>query len=197
MYLLNLLLGSLPLLALASPPALSPRSLYYDTQTNIYLTDSANNEQIYTGVSCSLYDEGNSLIEAVTGGNNGCQLTIPGCNGKTCPSIFSLQISKDSYYNVKITSLTIDDLKNLKVQLTSKLENTATVSELRVVLTWGNNVDDLDSYLIVPPKGKDQVPCKLSYSKMMCDSAVLDVDDLKDYGPETVTIQVRRTTDRQ
>ncbi|MEM7532122.1 MAG: AbfB domain-containing protein [Chloroflexota bacterium] len=54
--------------------------------------------------------------------------------------------------------------------------------ELRIVLEWGENPSDLDSYLRLPSQDT------ISYSNQGGGSAQLDLDDQNGYGPETITI---------
>ncbi|GMI28156.1 hypothetical protein TeGR_g9043, partial [Tetraparma gracilis] len=64
-------------------------------------------------------------------------------------------------------------------------------------MTWGNAHSDLDSYLVVPAESKSDPKCQIDYGSKTCgniysdvaSSAVLDVDDTNDYGPETITIK--------
>lgn len=65
-----------------------------------------------------------------------------------------------------------------------------TVSELRIVLTWGANPSDLDSHLTGPVAGGGRFHVYYSASGSLNGPpwAALDVDDVTSYGPETVTI---------
>ena len=64
-------------------------------------------------------------------------------------------------------------------------------SELRVVLTWGENPSDIDSHLVglSPTNQKFHVfyaePEYYENGELICD---LDVDDTTSYGPETITL---------
>jgi len=52
----------------------------------------------------------------------------------------------------------------------------------RVILTWGENPRDADSYMETPG-------CKVFYGRRDCPKAKLDVDDTNGRGPETITIK--------
>ena len=58
--------------------------------------------------------------------------------------------------------------------------------DLRIVLTWGENPRDLDSYLWVP--GGAQVWYNDERSLLSAPFAQLDVDETNGFGPETITI---------
>jgi hypothetical protein len=65
--------------------------------------------------------------------------------------------------------------------------------EMRIVLTWGNEPDDLDSHLWLPPATPYHIFYPLS-QRGNCDAfpfACLDVDDRVEFGPETTTIRQR------
>jgi hypothetical protein len=72
------------------------------------------------------------------------------------------------------------------------LSSLLAAGELRLVLTWGEYPEDLDSHLWLPAN----VPYHLYYSREgdvdgevdECPYANLDVDDTDSYGPETITI---------
>lgn len=53
---------------------------------------------------------------------------------------------------------------------------------IRIVLTWGNNVKDLDAHLIFPSND-------IFWDNKKGDGAILDLDSTKFYGPETITIE--------
>jgi hypothetical protein len=62
-----------------------------------------------------------------------------------------------------------------------------TSGEFRVVLTWGEQPNDLDSHLTGPAAdGTNRF--HVYYSSKTHDVASLDVDDTTSYGPETVTV---------
>jgi len=69
-------------------------------------------------------------------------------------------------------------------------------SEVRAILTWGENPSDLDSHLTGPDASSSGSTADetnrfhLYYGNRSscCDVATLDVDDTSSYGPETVTI---------
>jgi len=66
------------------------------------------------------------------------------------------------------------------------------VGSVRVVLTWGENPDDLDAHLIVPPSENRENIYHVYFGDMgNCENdpwACLDRDDTTGFGPETITI---------
>ena len=58
--------------------------------------------------------------------------------------------------------------------------------DVRIVLTWGENPQDLDSFLSVP--GGSQISWRGKGSLVSAPFAQLDVDDVDGFGPETITI---------
>lgn len=65
-------------------------------------------------------------------------------------------------------------------------------NEMRVVLTWGNSVRDLDSHLLLANNGNN-ISHICYYNKIYFDDYskkeyTLDVDDIFCYGPETITL---------
>jgi len=60
----------------------------------------------------------------------------------------------------------------------------------RVVLQWGSDPQDLDSYMTAP-SGKPNKECEVSFRNRKCDGGVvhLDVDQMRGFGPETITLE--------
>jgi hypothetical protein len=60
----------------------------------------------------------------------------------------------------------------------------------RIVLSWGKDPRDLDSYLQVPHRDHSNPPCEINFRNKNCHSGVirLDVDATRGYGPETITL---------
>lgn len=67
-------------------------------------------------------------------------------------------------------------------------------NEVRIILTWGEHPRDLDSHLTGPDSNSDGTSADTTnrfhiyFSAKTADVAVLDVDDISSYGPETITI---------
>lgn len=66
------------------------------------------------------------------------------------------------------------------------------VGAFRIVLTWGENPRDLDSYLTGPLTGTSRFICYFANKGPTNSNVELDVDDVTSYGPETVTIAAFR-----
>ncbi|MFN3425959.1 MAG: carboxypeptidase regulatory-like domain-containing protein [Candidatus Thermochlorobacter sp.] len=66
------------------------------------------------------------------------------------------------------------------------------VGAFRIVLTWGENPRDLDSYLTGPLTGTRRFICYFQNKRPTDSNVELDVDDVTSYGPETITITAFR-----
>jgi hypothetical protein len=60
----------------------------------------------------------------------------------------------------------------------------------RIVLSWGADPKDLDSYLYVPHQSPAVPACEINFRNKNCQSGVvrLDVDAVSGFGPETITL---------
>ena len=65
---------------------------------------------------------------------------------------------------------------------------------IRVVLTWGASIKDLDSYMLVPHEQVTDPPCEVNWKTTACHSGAvhLDQDSKSGFGPETITIDSLR-----
>jgi hypothetical protein len=63
--------------------------------------------------------------------------------------------------------------------------------EFRIVLSWGDKPEDLDSHLWLPESEAFEVYFANEGHLNACPFAQLDVDDITSFGPETVTIAQR------
>lgn len=109
------------------------------------------------------------------------------------PGYYTAVASKDGYitskFNIAIAPEE-DKFKNPSFNnvITPKLKD----GEIRIVLTWGESPNDLDSHLIGPtPNNHKQFHTYFSQKAFYYGAtkyAELDVDDTSSYGPETTTI---------
>lgn len=102
--------------------------------------------------------------------------------------MYTVQISKEGYVDTYETIFVSGSSENLTQLYLSKQLNE---NELRIVLTWGETPNDLDSHLFTPGNmgQQDEDYHVAYYQKDLPDgSASLDVDEREGYGPETVTI---------
>jgi hypothetical protein len=69
---------------------------------------------------------------------------------------------------------------------------------IRVVLTWGAAVKDLDAFMLTPHKDFSDPPCEVNWENKQCSSSTvqLDKDDKDGFGPETITISQIRSEGR-
>lgn len=110
----------------------------------------------------------------------------------------TIQASKSGYIALSYSlSLAENEQKVVDFPLSPAL---TTNEAFRIVLTWGENPDDLDSHLLVPPDHTDGTEGYHIYyytaginDPEVYPYAYLDIDDTTSFGPETVTIYKRLT----
>lgn len=142
------------------------------------------------------------VINAITGeGVPGAQLEFVGQedpshkekteSGKD--GVFSLELDPDTYdvtvtadgYVVENFEFKMEEDRNYSgEQFVISPELSA--GSARIVLEWGAEPQDLDSYLIGESDNSGSV--FVSYFNKVCEAAELDVDDTNGYGPETITL---------
>jgi len=99
--------------------------------------------------------------------------------------VFIVVVRQPGFYPTIVEGVEVDEGENT-------LPPTTTVEEvpegsLRIVLTWGENPNDLDSHLTGPQTDGSRFHCY--YRNQTPNEQVnLDVDDVTSYGPETITI---------
>jgi len=102
---------------------------------------------------------------------------LRGVGDDFCPYIETINIPSDYSLNVFEHNFSISPAPEL--------------GEIRTILTWGSNPVDMDSHLITPEI--DSFNFHISYSNRgnseSAPFAVLDLDDLDGFGPETITIK--------
>ena len=86
-----------------------------------------------------------------------------------------LIIKKTGYSNLVVKC----PCKGMTYAISPVMEN---LDGLRVVLTWGETPNDLDSHMIFPGNN-------IYYASQRGTDAHLDVDDTTSYGPETITLE--------
>lgn len=102
--------------------------------------------------------------------------------------MYTVQMSRDGYLDSYHSLFVSRDGDNgLDLYATPQLAE----DELRIVLTWGDTPQDLDSHLFAPGRTSEKNADYhvAYYQKELPDgTASLDVDDTSGYGPETTTI---------
>ncbi|MFL3005621.1 MAG: YfaP family protein [Candidatus Neomarinimicrobiota bacterium] len=103
--------------------------------------------------------------------------TIKGDGNNFCPYNRILNIPSDHPSNVFEHNFSISPAPEL--------------GEIRIILTWDSNPSDMDSHLLTPEV--DSVNFHISYSNRgnseSAPFAVLDLDDVDGFGPETISIK--------
>lgn len=101
----------------------------------------------------------------------------------------TLHFVKSGYTFYDITVVVVaDDTADLSEDVVGYTPLTS--GEIRIVLTWGLDPDDLDSHLYVPVINEE---IYYSYKNASDGSANLDWDDTTSYGPETITISSQKS----
>lgn len=103
---------------------------------------------------------------------------------------YTFEVIKDGFTTeyTNVTVGTVDMTRNIVLNQVDKQ------AKFRIVLTWGEEPKDLDSYLLVPVNGGSDYKEVYYNNKSVMDSdnenetATLDTDDTNGYGPETTTI---------
>lgn len=128
--------------------------------------------------------EGNASYGLVSDANGSFDLSVE-------TGYYTAKISKDGY----VTSDNIAfSVFGERYQKDFTLAPTVDANQVRVVLTWAEHPEDLDSHLS-KMRGNDLLyhvyfahPQALPSEVSTDESAILDVDDVTSYGPETITI---------
>lgn len=98
---------------------------------------------------------------------------------------FTCIIEAEGFFTRKIANITITDGTN-DFESETIVEQPET-GAFRIILTWGQIPDDLDSHLTGPSAdGRFHIYYNNEYYG---NDAELDVDDISSYGPETITIK--------
>lgn len=116
-------------------------------------------------------------------------------NGEVCiqmyTGVYTAEITKDGYvigyYNVSV-------LKEIQTATLFVLNPELDENDYRIVLSWGAEPRDLDSHLSYIINGTRQFHVYYyNMTPLYCGEhiAMLDLDDVNGYGPETVTITVK------
>jgi hypothetical protein len=139
--------------------ALLLMSLVPAASLQVQVTDATNGRAIHSGVSCTLFDEGNAFLTDSVGNTRGCFLNpSQSSNSK----VYELLVEKDGYFSTTAKGIA-SSLSSTVVQLSPKFTGGAATKEIRTVLSWGNNVKDLDAYLVVPPVNAAGRSCTVNY----------------------------------
>jgi hypothetical protein len=106
---------------------------------------------------------------------------------------YTVSSSRDGYLNTSFSVICLggQDTQNQNAIITPEMD----ANEVRIVLTWGETPRDLDSHLTGPiPGSEDRFHVYFSAKEFYHNSelyAMLDIDDVSSYGPETTTIYVQ------
>ena len=140
---------------------------------NFNIVNSVNNQPLTSNV---IIREGfdNTSGDIVTTGSSTSPISLS-------PGNYTIEVQIDGfetfYNNVSVNSSTPPN-QNMVVALSPTLS----ANQIRIILTWGGSLGDLDSYLQISNG------TTISHNNKTGDGLRLDVDDISEYGPETITI---------
>ncbi len=121
------------------------------------------------------------VATAITKSDGSYSVNLPGGN-------YTIELSGTGYLNTyfDITCVGGYTANNQNASITPTIGS----GEIRVVLTWGDKPDDLDSHLITPNVQGRSYHLFFDYGgdRNVAPYVLLDVDDVSSYGPETITI---------
>jgi hypothetical protein len=124
---------------------------------------------------------GTVIAKTITDNNGYYQINLPGGN-------YTIEAIKSAYTSIyfPIVSVGKHRIDNQNASITP----TINMGEIRIVLSWGEQPEDLDAHLLTPNiKG---APYHVYYNwrgeRSFVPYVQLDVDDKTSYGPETLTI---------
>lgn len=155
------------------------------------ITDATNGQsisnatiEIYEGWNNSRYTSCKKRLSTSSNGAYRVNLTNFGIisTGLT-PGNYTLVVSKAGYSDLSLDVIVVPDVVT---ENQNGVMNPVIVSDnLRIVLTWGNSPNDLDSHYVAPLNNGDD---HVYYSSKRGQTATLDIDHTSGYGPETITI---------
>jgi hypothetical protein len=136
-----------------------------------------------SGASVKAIRDGNTLATESTdaSGNYAFPELPPGVYTFEAMASGFLRSSQDN------VQLVVDQNTEVNFSLSTLLS----FGEVRLVLTWGEQPEDLDAHLWLPPETPFQVSFGRKGSLDTCPFAELDTDDTSSFGPETFTISER------
>ena len=104
----------------------------------------------------------------------------------TIGETYTITATKTDFNNYSLEYTVLPGINTLDLGLVKILEE----NEFRVVLTWGQDPDDLDAHFSFPLESGGRA--RVWYgNQTVANRASLDVDDTTSYGPETTTFFIR------
>jgi len=99
----------------------------------------------------------------------------------------TLQVSKTGYSTY---SNSVDVVANITTNVQVALSPQSSTADLRFILSWQEEPEDLDAHLVTPPIGGSSYHVNWQYlgNENSPPYATLDHDEMYSYGPETITI---------
>ena len=99
---------------------------------------------------------------------------------------YTIELSKEAFINSFFSVIVLGS--QTVVNQNGTISPQIADGEVRIVLEWGASPSDLDSHLTGPLESGDRFHCFFSDSSPTGSNAILDVDDVSSFGPETITV---------
>ena len=118
------------------------------------------------------------VVKEITNGGSSINLNLT-------PNTYTVEVGANGYTHSFNTVTILGDVNGTyEFSITPVLS----ANQVRVVLSWGENPNDLDSHLVRTTNGNQDYHVYYSNMHPSNADANLDTDDTSSYGPETVTI---------
>ncbi|MGN0621781.1 MAG: tetratricopeptide repeat protein [Porcipelethomonas sp.] len=151
------------------------------SKTTVYFSfNDASSGEAIKNADVKFYASGsNQIVAECRSGNDGI------CSAELMPGKYDIMVTADEYadYTSNFEVSGYEDVEPVKINMSSSM----TEGQMRIVLTWGENPRDLDSYLFYTNSSGKSV--RLYYGNKSEPEADLDIDDMDGNGPETITIK--------
>jgi hypothetical protein len=154
--------------ALAAEPA---------TAMEVQILSAVVKDQVIQGAEVIVQRDGEASRSTTTDGRGKAKVDAPAALDDRSTTVI---VKKPGYSNLVVRC----PCDGLTYAISPRMES---LDGLRIVLDWGASPKDLDGHLVFAGS-------HVYFNQKNGDAANLDVDDTDSYGPETVTIDARRST---
>lgn len=149
-------------------------SIAYAGNTEVLILDATIKDKIVSNAEVILQKNGEASVKAKTNSNGKASINTTFADNDDVTMI----VKAHGYSNMVVKC----PCDGLTYAISPNMKN---LDGMRVVLTWGETPNDLDSHLSFAQS-------HIYYSSKEGDDANLDVDDTDSFGPETVTIEKKK-----
>ena len=186
------------------PVTLNATSDTCNTTLSGHVTDASSGNSIegaivtLSGITDTTDSFGCYLLENVPPGELTANFMGSPTSIEVQDTVYFTDLSTDNTQTVTASALGYIDYINQQVEIIEDQDNTLEISlsseitegELRFVLTWDDDPNDLDSHLKTPDiEGTEyHIYYASKGDSINAPYAILDIDDVTGYGPETITV---------